>query len=85
MAMSDAHDDAVDRLHMALGEQERLQGRFHAAINTTGEFGAYARLRAARKEVTARQTVVDNLVGGRVGSQAWVNGRAVGGDGSIFQ
>lgn len=83
--MSEEHDDAVDRLNVALVEQDRLEGRFHASVGTTGEFGAYARLQVARKEVTARQTLVDNIIGGRVGSQAWVNGRPVGGTGSIFQ
>jgi hypothetical protein len=83
--MSIALDDAVDRLNVALVERDRLEGCLHTAAGTTGEYAAYRLLWDAREEVMARQALVDNMIGGRVGNQAWVNGRAVGGEGSIFR
>ena len=52
---SQEHAGAVERLEVALVEQDRLRERFDAAVGTSTEFGAYARLRAAGDQVTARQ------------------------------
>ena len=50
---------AVQRLDAALGEQDRLRERFHAAIGTSTEFGAYVRLRNAGNQVAAREAWVN--------------------------
>ena len=50
------HDSAVRRLDEALLEQERLSASFDAAVGTSSEFGAYARLQRAGEQVAARQT-----------------------------
>ena len=52
---SQEHTGAVERLEVALLERDRLRERFDAAVGTSTEFGAYARLRAAGDQVTARQ------------------------------
>ena len=52
---SEERDHAMQRLEAALVEQDRLGERFDAAVGTSAEFGAYARLRAAGDQVTARQ------------------------------
>ena len=52
---SQEHAGAVERLEVALVERDRLRERFDAAVGTSTEFGAYARLRAAGDQVTARQ------------------------------
>jgi hypothetical protein len=51
--LDEKHDSATRRLHAKLVEQHRLDERFHAAIGTTTEAGAYLRLRAARDQVAA--------------------------------
>lgn len=58
---STTREDAVHRLEAALIEEERLDGRFRAAVGTSSEFGAYARLRRGRQDVAARQAWL-NLV-----------------------
>jgi hypothetical protein len=55
---SEERDRAVEGLEAALVEQGRLGERFDAAIGTSSEFGAYARLRAAGEQVTAREAWV---------------------------
>ena len=81
---SHARDDAVRRLNEALDEQDRLGEHFRAAIGTSSEFTAYARLRAASDEVAARgdwlKSIEDDGADGRI----WVNGREVGGTDSLF-
>ncbi len=52
---SQEHDRALQRLEAALVEQNRLGERFDAAIGTSTESGAYARLRDAADQVTARK------------------------------
>ena len=75
MAMtSDAHDDALQRLETALVEQTRSGGRYRSSLGTTNEFGAYVRLKGASAEVAARQAWLDDVDGGPVGSQVWVDG-----------
>ena len=81
---SDTRDDAVQRLEAALVEQDRLGDRYRAVIGTSGEFRAYGRLRGASDEVTARQTWLDEVDEEPRGGRIWVNGREVGGAGSIF-
>jgi hypothetical protein len=49
------HDSAVQRLDAGLVEQDRLTERYHGAIGTSSEVGAYARLRAAGADVAARE------------------------------
>ena len=77
--MSEEHDDACERLRVAIDERALLESSWHRAVGTSSEFAAYARLRAGRREVIARQTLVNNIVGGVA-----INGRQVGGEGSIF-
>jgi anti-sigma regulatory factor (Ser/Thr protein kinase) len=48
-------DSARQRLHAALVEQHRLGDIFDAAVGTSTEFRAYARLKAAGEQVAARQ------------------------------
>lgn len=81
---SDAHDDAVQRLDVALVEQDRLGERYSAAIGTSSEFGAYARLRGASDEVAERDAWLKQIDDDGTGGRVWVNGREVGGTGSLF-
>jgi hypothetical protein len=76
---SDTRDSAVQRLNAALVEQDRVSGRYHAALGTSSEFTAYVRLRNASDEVAARETWLDQIDDGRVGGRGWLNGREVGG------
>jgi hypothetical protein len=80
---SDAREAAVLRLDAALIEQERLSQGYDAAIGTSSEFGAYVRLRGARDEVEARQAWLAQDEA-PVGGPVWINGREVGGTGSLF-
>ena len=50
---NEEHDSAVQRLHAKLLEQHRLDERYHDAIGTTTELGAYVRLRAVGDQVAA--------------------------------
>jgi hypothetical protein len=81
---SDARENAVQRLDTALVEQERLSESYDAAIGTSSEFGAYVRLRGARDEVDARQAWLDQDDEASVRGRIWINGREVGGPGSLF-
>jgi hypothetical protein len=51
---SEERDRALQRLDVALVEQDRLGERFDAAVGTSKEFGAYVRPRAAGDQVAAR-------------------------------
>ena len=51
---SEERNSAVQRLEAALVEQDRLGERFDAAIGTSTELRAHARLRAAGEQVAAR-------------------------------
>jgi hypothetical protein len=82
---SDERDRAVDRLNVALAEQDRLGNAYEAAIGTPSEFGAYTRLGSAGEEVAARQAWLESIDDDGVGSRIWVNGREVGGPDSLFQ
>jgi len=55
---SEERDRAVRGLEAALVEQDRLGEVFDAAAGTPTEFGAYARLRAAGDQVSAREAWV---------------------------
>jgi hypothetical protein len=50
---SKERDRAVQRLEVALVEQDRLDERLDAVVGTSTEFGAYVRLRAAADQVRA--------------------------------
>ena len=50
---SKERDRAVQRLEVALVEQDRLGERLDAAVGMSTEFGAYVRLRAAADQVRA--------------------------------
>jgi hypothetical protein len=56
---SQKRNSAIQRLEAALVEQDRLGERFAAAVGTSAELGAYARLRAAGEQVTAREAWVN--------------------------
>ena len=82
---SDAHNRAVTRLDAAVVEQDRLGERFRSAIGTSTEFGAYGRLRAASDGVAALEAALQSIdEHDGAGGRAWVNGREVGGTGSLF-
>ena len=49
---------AGKQLEAALVEQDRVAGLFDAAVGTSTEFSAYARLRAAGQQVRAREAWV---------------------------
>lgn len=51
-----AHEDAVQRLEVGLLDQERCSERYEAALGTSAEMSAYARLRAAGARVAAHET-----------------------------
>jgi hypothetical protein len=53
------HDSALQRLEAAVQTQERSRARYHAAIGTSAELGAYARLCAAGEQVAARGAWLD--------------------------
>lgn len=52
--VSEEHDCALERLSAALDEQGRLTDSYEAAIGTSAELSANARLRAAGEQVRAR-------------------------------
>ena len=82
--MPNARDDAVQRLETALVEQDRLGGRYRAALGTSSELGAYVRLRGANDVVAARHVWLDQVDEGPAG-RVWINGLEVGGPGSLFR
>jgi hypothetical protein len=57
--LSHERESAVRGLEVALTEQDRLGERLDAAVGTSSEVGAYARLRVAGERVAARQAQVD--------------------------
>ena len=84
-ATRDAHDDAVERLKTAFVEQTRSGGRYRSALGTTDELGAYVQLQGASDEVAARQAWLDEVdLDLDDGDRVVVNGREIGGAGSIF-
>jgi hypothetical protein len=58
LAVDREHDGAVERLEEALVERDRLSERLDAAVGTSTELTAYARLQAAGDRVAARQAWV---------------------------
>lgn len=74
-----AREAAVQGLEAALLEQDRFGERYRAALGTSSEFGAYARLRNASDEVEARRTWLVQVEDGPSAGRVWVNGREVGG------
>jgi len=52
--LSQAHDDARQRLTAAVAERDRLTSRFEVAAGTPGELPAGVELYAAGEQVTAR-------------------------------
>jgi hypothetical protein len=82
---SDAHNHAVAQLDAALVEQDRLGECYRNAIGTSTEFGTYARLRGAGDGVAAMEAALKSIDEDEgAGGRAWVNGREVGGPGSLF-
>ena len=81
---SDARVDALRRLETALVEEDRMGERYRAAIGTTSEFTAYARLKGASDDVSAREAWLKAIDDDSVGGRVWVNGREVGGGDSLF-
>ena len=53
------HNSAVQRLNAALLKQDRMGERLEAALGTSVELGAYARLQAAGEQVAAREAWVN--------------------------
>ena len=81
---SEARTDALVRLDAALVEEDRLGDLYNAAIGTSSEFGAHARLRHGSAEVAAREAWLKSVDDDGLGERIWINGREVGGKGSIF-
>ena len=81
---NDARDDAVKRLEVALAEEDRLGDRYRAALGTSSEFSAYARLQGASDDVTAREAWLKSIDDDTGGGRIWVNGRKAGGADSLF-
>jgi hypothetical protein len=79
-----AREEAVKRLDAALVEEDQLGALYRSAVGTKTEFTAYARLRAASDEVAARRAWLKSLDDDGATGRAWVNGREVGGPGSLF-
>jgi hypothetical protein len=80
----EARTEAVQRLDAALVEQDRLGERYRSAVGTSSELDAYARLRAASDQVSARQVWLKSIDDEGASGRAWINGREVGGPGSLF-
>jgi hypothetical protein len=53
---STVHEHALQRLEVALLDQDRSSARYDAAIGTASEIGECARLRAAAARVAVRET-----------------------------
>ena len=85
MIATDTRADAVQRLETALAEEDRLGERYRASIGTSSEFTVHARLRGASDDVAARQAWLRAIDDDGAGGRVWVNGREVGGEGSLFQ
>ena len=81
--MRHTRSEAVKQLDAALVEQDRLGERFRAALGTSSEFAAYARLRAASDEVVAQQVCLQSIDDERASGRAWINGRKVRGPGPL--
>jgi hypothetical protein len=82
---SKAHNHAVVRLDAAVVEQDRLAQCYRSAMDTSTEFGAYGRLRAASDGVAAMEAALKSIdEHDGAGGRAWVNGREVGGPNSLF-
>ena len=81
--MRHTRSEAVKQLDAALVEQDRLGERFRAALGTSSEFAAYARLRAASDEVVAREVGLRSIDEEGARGRAWISGREVGGPGPL--
>jgi hypothetical protein len=77
-------DAAVVRLDAALGAEARARESHLAARSHARRTEAFGALRAASHEVTARETSLAQIDSDHEGDRVTVNGRAVGGVGSIF-
>jgi hypothetical protein len=80
----DAHDEAQARLETALHAEGCAGDRYRDALGQANELETFIALRAANDEVAARQTWLAEVDEGRSGDRITVNGRQVGGAGSIF-
>lgn len=74
-----AREAAAQGLEAALVEQDRLGEHYRAALGTSSEFGAYARLRNVSDEVETRRASLAEVEDGPSAGRVWVNGREVGG------
>ena len=79
-----AHDDAEVRLETALVAESRAGEHYRDALGTANELETFVALRAANDEVAARQTWLAEVDNDVTGGRVTVNGREVGGSGSIF-
>ena len=80
----DARVEALQRLETAQVEEDRLGERYRSAVGTSSELPAYARLRVATDVVAAREAWLKSVDDGGADGRVWVNGREVGGAGSMF-
>jgi hypothetical protein len=79
-----AHDEAQARLETALVAEGYAGDRYRHALGKSNELETFIALRAANDEVAARQTWLAEVDKDFVGGRITVNGRQVGGAGSIF-
>ena len=81
---TDTRERAIERLEGAVAEQDRLSEAYDAAIGTSAELRAHVRLQGAGDEVVAREAWLNSIDDDGAGGRVWVNGREVGGTGSLF-
>jgi hypothetical protein len=81
---SHAHDEAEVRLETALMAESRAGEHYRDAVGKANELETFVALRAANDQVAARQTWLAELDKDLVGGRVTVNGREIGGAGSIF-
>jgi hypothetical protein len=80
----DAHNEAQARLEAALTAEGCAGDRYRDALGKSNELETFIALRAANDEVAARQTWLAEVDKDFAGGRITVNGRQVGGAGSIF-
>jgi hypothetical protein len=79
-----AHDDARTRLETALAAERLAGGHHRDALGTANELETFIALRAANDQVAAREAWLAEVDKDSVGDRVRVNGRQVGGAGSVF-
>ena len=66
---TDARESGIRRLADALQERKRANERYEAALGTAKQLSAYARLRGADDQVSARQAWLERVEKGSAGAR----------------